>query len=193
LCAYSGEQNRDSHTAQNKFHRVFSLGTILLVNAYEGVVFLACRAANIAHLEPTSLNLRATLWAQRRPCPPWTLCCVRAREAVTFWLPRPGDGFVAPSRCQCGHGSSATTGHLIARKSNDNPRTYRVIFYDGVLRVEIGSIAESARHTRGNKRYWHWGVDTMPLLSHGGRPLIALKPRTSLRSPGLRSLFHPLV
>ena len=43
-------------------------------------------------------------------------------------------------------------------------------FDDGTGPVEVGSIAERTRHTQRNERYWHWGVDIMPLMSHGGRP-----------------------
>jgi hypothetical protein len=42
---------------------------------------------------------------------------------------------------------------------------YRVNF-DG---VEIGSISRRLQHVQ-HRFYWHWGVDTMPLMSHGGRP-----------------------
>jgi hypothetical protein len=42
---------------------------------------------------------------------------------------------------------------------------YRVKF-DG---VDVGSIAQRYQHI--DHRYcWHWGVDTMPLMDHGGRP-----------------------
>ena len=51
---------------------------------------------------------------------------------------------------------------LTLRKANEDPLSYRVK-YDG---VEIGSISEQVNHTT-HRRYWSWGVDTMPLL--GGR------------------------
>jgi hypothetical protein len=54
-------------------------------------------------------------------------------------------------------------GQLIARKVNADPPGYRIIFRD----VEIGSISQRFRHTGDNSVYWHWGVDTLPLL--GGR------------------------
>lgn len=53
---------------------------------------------------------------------------------------------------------------LTARKSSENG--YRVLT-DG---VEIGSVSLRERHTRRGLLYWHWGVDTMPLMDHGGRP-----------------------
>ena len=61
-------------------------------------------------------------------------------------------------------------GQLIARKTSDDPIIYRVIFDDGTGPVEVGSISERTRHTRQNEKHWHWGVDTMPLMDHGGRP-----------------------
>jgi hypothetical protein len=34
-----------------------------------------------------------------------------------------------------------------------------------------GSKLDRRRHQHVDHRdYWHWGVDTMPLMSHGGRP-----------------------
>jgi hypothetical protein len=59
-------------------------------------------------------------------------------------------------------------GQLIARKANDDPPSYRVIFDDGTLPVEVGSIGQRTRQTSRNEVYWHWGIDTMPLI--GGRP-----------------------
>jgi hypothetical protein len=41
---------------------------------------------------------------------------------------------------------------------------YRVTF-DG---VEVGSVSKRTRV--GKPDVWHWGVDTMPLMDHGGRP-----------------------
>jgi hypothetical protein len=43
--------------------------------------------------------------------------------------------------------------------------SYRIKF-DG---VEIGSIATRHQHVQ-NRDVWHWGVDVMPLMDHGGRP-----------------------
>ena len=42
---------------------------------------------------------------------------------------------------------------------------YRVKF-DG---VEIGSVSKRLQHVR-QRELWHWGIDTMPLMDHGGRP-----------------------
>jgi hypothetical protein len=53
---------------------------------------------------------------------------------------------------------------LIARKVNDDPPGYRV-WYDG---VEIGSVSQKHNHV-SQQWSWIWGVDTMPLMSHGGR------------------------
>jgi hypothetical protein len=53
-------------------------------------------------------------------------------------------------------------GQIIARKVHDDPPAYR-IFQD----VEIGSISQRFRHTDSSRSYWHWGIDTMPLI--GGR------------------------
>jgi hypothetical protein len=44
------------------------------------------------------------------------------------------------------------------------PECYRVKF-DG---IEVGSVAKRHHHIE-HRDYWHWGVDTMPLMSHGGR------------------------
>ena len=52
-------------------------------------------------------------------------------------------------------------------KPQGNPPTYRVWFYDGTGLVEIGSISEHMLPFNWN--YWHWGVDTMPRMGHGGR------------------------
>jgi hypothetical protein len=38
--------------------------------------------------------------------------------------------------------------------------------YDG---VEVGSISETSSHMT-RLTFWTWGVDTMPLMHHGGRP-----------------------
>jgi hypothetical protein len=44
------------------------------------------------------------------------------------------------------------------------PHAYRVSV-DG---VEIGSISLKTRHLHRASTYWHWGVDVMPLMDHGG-------------------------
>ena len=36
--------------------------------------------------------------------------------------------------------------------------------------VEIGSVSRQHDHVHHGRTYWSWGVDTMPLMSHGGRP-----------------------
>ena len=54
---------------------------------------------------------------------------------------------------------------LLLRQTNEGPPCYRVR-YDG---VEIGSISETANDV-SKLTFWHWGVDTMPLMDHGGRP-----------------------
>jgi hypothetical protein len=43
-----------------------------------------------------------------------------------------------------------------------------VIFDDGTGPVEVGSISERISHTKQNQIFWRWGVDTMPLMAHGG-------------------------
>ena len=35
---------------------------------------------------------------------------------------------------------------------------------------EIGSVSLQQPQIQTNKMYWHWGVDIMPLMDHGGRP-----------------------
>ena len=54
---------------------------------------------------------------------------------------------------------------LVHRLVNRDPPGYRVSF-DG---VEVGSIAKRPHHIQLHD-YWHWGVDTMKLIAHGGRP-----------------------
>ena len=44
------------------------------------------------------------------------------------------------------------------------PDAYRISF-DG---IEVGSIAKRTHHIK-LEEHWHWGVDTMPLMDHGGR------------------------
>ena len=57
-----------------------------------------------------------------------------------------------------------------ATSRSDNPPIYRVTFDDGTGPVEVGSIAERTRHMPPYDTYWHWGIDIMPLMDHGGRP-----------------------
>ena len=54
---------------------------------------------------------------------------------------------------------------LLLRQANASPPSYRVK-YDG---VEVGSISETSSHVT-KLTFWYWGVDTMPLMDHGGRP-----------------------
>jgi hypothetical protein len=61
---------------------------------------------------------------------------------------------------------------LIARRTSNDPPIYRVVF-DG---VEIGSISLQTRHVEPIQTYWHWGIDVMPLLDHGGRPSGDIEP-----------------
>ncbi|HEU4805516.1 MAG TPA: hypothetical protein VFS91_06885 [Nitrobacter sp.] len=61
---------------------------------------------------------------------------------------------------------------LTLRRANDDPPSYRVK-YDG---VEIGSISNRHHHVE-HRDFWSWGIDTMPMMSHGGRP-----PRGEARS-----------
>jgi hypothetical protein len=54
------------------------------------------------------------------------------------------------------------------RRFNDDPRRalgYRVEF----IEVDVRSIARRYQHIE-HRYCWHWGVDTMPLMDHGGRP-----------------------
>ena len=60
------------------------------------------------------------------------------------------------------------TGTLTARKVNDDPPSYRVVFDDGTGPLEVGSVSERISHTKQNEVFWRWGVDTMPLMDHGG-------------------------
>jgi hypothetical protein len=55
---------------------------------------------------------------------------------------------------------------LTYRQLSGDPPSCRVLF-DG---VEIGSVSLQMRHTKGNALFWHWGVDIMPRMDHGGRP-----------------------
>jgi len=61
-----------------------------------------------------------------------------------------------------------TTATLTARKTSDDPPSYRVIFDDGTGPLEVGSVSERTSHTRYGEVYWRWGVDVMPLMDHGG-------------------------
>ena len=45
------------------------------------------------------------------------------------------------------------------------PDAYRTSF-DG---AEVGSVSKRTHHVQ-QRDHWHWGVDTMPLMDHGGRP-----------------------
>ena len=54
-------------------------------------------------------------------------------------------------------------GKFVARKTSDDPMTYRVSFDDGTGFIEVGSIARQQRHTGPQDVYWRWGVDTFPL------------------------------
>jgi hypothetical protein len=51
------------------------------------------------------------------------------------------------------------------RRTNNDPPSFRVK-YDG---VEIGSISKRHHHVE-HRDFRSWGIDTMPLMSHGGRP-----------------------
>jgi hypothetical protein len=55
------------------------------------------------------------------------------------------------------------------------PNAYRVSA-DG---AEIGSISLHTRHLHRIQTYWHWAVDIMPLMDHGGRP-----PSGDIEPPG---------
>jgi hypothetical protein len=61
--------------------------------------------------------------------------------------------------------TTETTAPLLLHKANESPPGYRVSF-DG---VEIGSISETVNHV-SKLTFWRWAVDTMPLMTHGGRP-----------------------
>jgi hypothetical protein len=54
---------------------------------------------------------------------------------------------------------------LSYRLVNPESLAYRVAF-DG---IDVGSIARRYQHIE-HSFCWHWGVDTMPLMDHGGRP-----------------------
>jgi hypothetical protein len=54
---------------------------------------------------------------------------------------------------------------LTLRRSNYDPPSYRVKC-DG---VEVGSISKKNHHVE-HRDFWSWGIDTMPLMSHGGWP-----------------------
>ena len=48
------------------------------------------------------------------------------------------------------------------------PVTAPVIYRVSTGGVEIGSISLQTRHLHRISTYWHWGVDIMPLMDHGG-------------------------
>lgn len=54
---------------------------------------------------------------------------------------------------------------LTLRRANDDPPSYRVK-YEG---VEIGSISKQYQHVE-HRDFWAWGIDSMPMMDHGGRP-----------------------
>src|SRR5437868_2929826 len=54
---------------------------------------------------------------------------------------------------------------LTLRKANEDPLSYRVK-YDGAA---VGSISERTNHMT-HRKFWSWGVDTMPLLGGGTEP-----------------------
>jgi hypothetical protein len=54
---------------------------------------------------------------------------------------------------------------LTLRRANNDPPSYRVN-YDG---VEIGSISKQYHHIE-HRDFLAWGIDMMPVMSHGGRP-----------------------
>ena len=45
------------------------------------------------------------------------------------------------------------------------PDTYR-ISVDG---VDVGSVSKRVQYGQ-SREYWHWGLDTMPVMKHGGDP-----------------------
>jgi hypothetical protein len=55
--------------------------------------------------------------------------------------------------------------NLTLRRANDDPPSYRVKC-DG---VEIGSISKRHHHVE-HREFWSWGIDTTPMMNHGGRP-----------------------
>ena len=58
---------------------------------------------------------------------------------------------------------------LTVRKTDDHQPAYRVLYDDGTGELEIGSIARRTRHTAFPDVVWHWSIDVMPLMDHGGR------------------------
>ena len=79
------------------------------------------------------------------------------------------------------------TGTLTARKANDDPAGYRVIFDDGTGPLEVGSIAERERHVTPYDKYWTWGVDIMPLMVTAAGHPTAKWSRVRRRCRRLRS------
>ncbi|ABE64618.1 hypothetical protein Nham_3933 [Nitrobacter hamburgensis X14] len=63
------------------------------------------------------------------------------------------------------HGTSSAGIPPNLRRTNNDPPSFRVK-YDG---VEIGSISKRHHHVE-HRDFWSWGIDTMPLMSHGGGP-----------------------
>jgi hypothetical protein len=53
---------------------------------------------------------------------------------------------------------------LIARRTWNEPPIFRVLFEE----TEIGSISMHIRHGEPITTRWHWGVNVMPLMDHGG-------------------------
>jgi len=53
---------------------------------------------------------------------------------------------------------------LIARRTWNEPPIFRVQFEE----IEIGSISMHTRHVEPITTRWHWDVDVMPLMDHGG-------------------------
>jgi hypothetical protein len=51
------------------------------------------------------------------------------------------------------------------RLTSTEPPGYRIKF-DG---IEVSRVSKRRDHFSG-REYWHWGVDIMPLMDHGGRP-----------------------
>lgn len=82
-----------------------------------------------------------------------------------------------------------TAGKLTARKTSDEPPIYRVWFDDGTGELEIGSIAERQRHTGHLNVFWHWGVDIMPLMDHGGRTPSGEAPSREAAIDAFRDAF----
>jgi hypothetical protein len=74
---------------------------------------------------------------------------------------------------------------LTLRRANDDPPSYRVKF-DG---VEIGSISKQHHHVE-HRDFWSWGIDTMPAMSHGGRPPMGEAASFELAKTAFRDAFE---